>query len=153
MSPNENNDLMYLLNILEYIGKIWDYTAEADDAESLYEMNDQLNFNASLTLMANIGENISKISDALKAENTDIAWRQIKDFRNIIVHNYVGIDIAIVWEVITNDLKEIKPKIENIIKLKLKNGIFDINELNVTKGSPYYKHINYRNMIEEEKKE
>ena len=39
MLPNEKNDLLYLLNILEYIGKIWKYTEEAKKAEDLYKLN------------------------------------------------------------------------------------------------------------------
>jgi hypothetical protein len=68
MLPSEKNDLLYLLNILEYIGKIWKYTEEANDAEELFELNERLNLNASLTLLANIGENVSKLSDTLKQE-------------------------------------------------------------------------------------
>ena len=60
MLPNEKNDLLYLLNILEYIGKIWKYTEEINDVEELFELNEQMNLNASLTLLANIGENVAK---------------------------------------------------------------------------------------------
>ena len=82
MLPNEKNDLLYLLNILEYIGKIWRYTEAAKNAEELLDLNDQMNFNASLTLLANIGENVSKITEKLKRENPNIEWKQIKEFRN-----------------------------------------------------------------------
>jgi len=68
MSPHKENDLLYLLNILEYSGKIWKYTENIANAEALYELNEQLNLNASLTLLANIGENVSKISEELKQE-------------------------------------------------------------------------------------
>jgi uncharacterized protein with HEPN domain len=147
MSPNEKNDLLYLLNILEYIGKVWKYTEEAKGAEELYELNDQLNLNASLTLLANIGENVSKISDTLKQEYPDIEWKQIKNFRNIIVHDYVGIDLAIVFEIITKDLGLLKPKFENIIRKNIGNKIFDIEELRISKESKYYKNINFEELM------
>ena len=38
MLANEKNDLLYLLNILEYIGKVWRYTEEANNAEELFEI-------------------------------------------------------------------------------------------------------------------
>jgi uncharacterized protein with HEPN domain len=60
--------------------------------------------------LANIGENVSKLSEALKQEYSNIEWQQIKDFRNKIVHDYVGIDLAIVYEIIANDLKTIKDR-------------------------------------------
>nr|AGS52324.1 hypothetical protein [uncultured bacterium contig00063] len=101
-------------NILEYIGKIWKYTEETKDAEELFELNDQMNLNASLTLLSNIGENVSKITEKLKEEYSNIEWQQIKYFRNKIVHECVGIDLAIVYEIITNDLKTLKHDIEKI---------------------------------------
>jgi uncharacterized protein with HEPN domain len=42
MLPNEKDDLMYLMNILEYIGKIWKYTEKTKDAEELFELNDRV---------------------------------------------------------------------------------------------------------------
>lgn len=60
MLPNKKNDLLYLLNILESIEKIKLYVASSTDAEEFYQMNDQLNFNAALNLLANIGESASK---------------------------------------------------------------------------------------------
>jgi uncharacterized protein with HEPN domain len=143
MLPSEKNDLLYLLNILEYIGKIWKYTEKTNDAEELFELNEQMNLKASLTLLANIGENISKITEELKYEYLDIEWQKIKEFRNRIVHDYVGIDLAIVYEIITNDLKTLKPEIEKIIRDKIKQKIFDIEEIRISKESKYYNHIDF----------
>jgi len=147
MSPHKENDLLYLLNILEYSGKIWKYTENIANAEALYEFNEQLNLNASLTLLANIGENVSKISEELKHEYQGIEWQSIKDFRNKIVHNYAGIDIDIVFEIITEDLRKLKPKIEQIIASKTEQEIFNIDELHLAKKSEFYKHIDFSAFI------
>jgi len=147
MLPNENNDLMYLINILEFIGKIWKYTEGINDAEELFEKNEQMNFNASLTLLANIGENISKISDKLKYENKNIDWQEIKVFRNRIVHDYVGIDLAIVYDIIINDLGLLKQEIEKIIKDRTGQNIFDIEEIEICKESNFYKYVDFHNII------
>ena len=147
MLPNEKNDLLYLLNILEYIGKIWKYTEKVNDAEELFILNEQMNLNASLTLLANIGENVTKITENLKQEYTGIEWQLMKDFRNRIVHDYIGMDLAIVYEIINNDLKSIKLEIEKIIKDKLKQKIFDLEEINVCKDSKYYTHIDFDEII------
>ena len=143
MLPNEKNDLLYLLNILEYIGKIWKYSEKTKNAEELFELNDQMNLNASLTLLANIGENVSKITEKLKQEYPNIEWLKIKDFRNRIVHDYVGIDLAIVYEIISIDLCVLKQEIEKIISEKIKQNIFDLEELKISKKSKYYKHIDF----------
>ena len=147
MLPNEKNDLLYLLNILEYIEKIWKYTEKTKDAEELFELNEQMNLNASLTLLANIGENVSKTTDKLRDEYPSVEWQKIKNFRNRIIHDYVGIDLAIVYEIITNDLKALKPEIVKIIKEKIKQKIFDIEEIKVGKESKYYNHIDFREIL------
>ena len=147
MLPSEKNDLLYLLNILEYIGKIWKYTEKINDVEELFEVNEQMNLNAYLTLLANIGENVSKISENTKQEYSNIEWKQIKDFRNRIIHDYVGIDLAIVYEIITKDLLTLKPEIEKIIKEKLKDKIFDIEEIKICQESKYYKYIEFENIV------
>ncbi|MDR0303031.1 MAG: DUF86 domain-containing protein [Treponema sp.] len=147
MLPNKKNDLLYLLNILEYIGKIWKYTEKTNDAEELFELNEQMNLNASLTLLANIGENVSKITEELKHEYQNIEWQKIKDFRNRIVHDYIGIDLVVVYEIITNDLKKLKPEILTIIKEKTKQKIFDIEEIKISKESKYYNHIDFEEIL------
>jgi len=147
MLPNEKNDLLYLLNILEYIGKIWKYTEKTNDAEELFELNEQMNLNASLTLLVNIGENVSKTTEELKNEYSNIEWEKIKGFRNRIVHDYVGIDLAIVYEIITNDLKRLRPEIVKIIKEKMKQKVFDIEEVKISKESKYYNHIDFEEIL------
>jgi uncharacterized protein with HEPN domain len=132
--------------MLEYIGKIYKYTENTNSAEELFEINEQMNLNASLTLLANIGENVSKLSEKLKLEYSNIEWKQIKDFRNRIVHDYVGIDLAIVYEIITRDLKIIKSEVEKIIHNKIMVNIFDIQELNIGKNSKYYKYIDFEKL-------
>ena len=147
MLLNEKNDLLYLLNILEYIGKIWKYTENVKNAEELFELNDQLNLNASLTLLANIGENVSKITEKTKQDYFNIEWKQIKDFRNRIIHDYVGIDLVMVYEIITNDLKVLKIEMEKIIIDKIQGKVFDIEEIEICRNSRYYKHIEFEKII------
>jgi uncharacterized protein with HEPN domain len=147
MLPNEKNDLLYLLNMLEAIGKIWKYTEETNDPETFYELNDQLNFNASINLLINLGENVSKLSEQLKEEYSKIEWQQIKGFRNKIVHDYMGIDLIITYDIIANDLKILKPELEKIIRTKLKNKIFDMEEIKISKESKYYKHVDFEELI------
>ena len=147
MLPDEKNDLLYLLNILEYIGKIWKYTAQTDDAEELFELNEQMNLNASLTLLATIGENISKISESLKNQYPKIEWKSLKNFRNRVVHNYAGLDLVIVYEIITSDLKILKFDIERIIAEKLSEKIFEMEELKICRDSEFYKYIDFDNII------
>jgi hypothetical protein len=61
--------------------------------------------------------------------------------------DYVGIDLVIVFEIITKDLKLLKPQFENIIRKNIENKIFDIEELKISKESKYYKNIDFENIM------
>ncbi|MDR3541115.1 MAG: DUF86 domain-containing protein [Desulfosporosinus sp.] len=143
MLPCIRNDLMYLLNLLESIEKILLYSKDCSDAEAFYEYNDQMNFNATLNLFANIGENIGKISDELKLIYTVVGWTEIKGFRNRVVHDYINIDTFMVFDIIKNDLILLKGKLMNIVTIELGKGNFDEEEYEVAKQSFYYRHIRF----------
>jgi uncharacterized protein with HEPN domain len=143
MLVDAKNDLLYLLNILESIGKIQKYSKTATDAESFYKLNDQLNLNASLNLLANIGENVAKLSPKLKSEHAEVEWQKIKDFRNVLVHDYAGLDLVIAYNIIKNDLPRLKTTLEKIISLKFKENIFEVKELDLSKKSKFYRHVDF----------
>ena len=147
MSPSKNGDFLYLMRILEHIGKIWIYVKDIKNAHELSEENDQKELNAILTLLSNIGENISKISESTKHEYSQIPWKEIKGFRNKIVHEYIGIDVEMVYKIITKDLKILKPEISKIIKNRLNEGIFEIECLQNCMNNKYYKHIDFDEII------
>ncbi len=65
-----------------------------------------------------IGEAASRISKEYQDFNSQIKWRDLKDFRNIVVHEYFGLDHNIVWYIIENDLKVLQ---KEIIQLLAKN--------------------------------
>ncbi len=54
-----------------------------------------------------IGEAAARISEEYKQHNSQINWRQVKDFRNVIVHDYFGIDNSIVWDIIKSNIPEL----------------------------------------------
>jgi uncharacterized protein with HEPN domain len=54
-----------------------------------------------------IGEAVARLSDEFKQTYNRINWRQVKDFRNVIVHDYFGIDNNIVWDIIQLNLSDL----------------------------------------------
>jgi len=42
-----------------------------------------------------IGEAVGKLPDEMKGQFPDVAWREIKDFRNLLIHEYFGVDLTI----------------------------------------------------------
>ena len=65
-----------------------------------------------------IGEAAGRIPDDYKQSHSHINWRQIKNFRNIIVHDYFGIDSSIVWDIIQISLPELRLSISKLIEDK-----------------------------------
>ncbi len=63
-----------------------------------------------------IGEVCANIHPDFKTINPQIEWREIKDLRNRIVHDYTGINYDVVWEVITNYIDELEFQIQKLLE-------------------------------------
>lgn len=147
MLAKPQNDLFHLLSILESIGKINHYLKNIDSAEEFIEKEDQLYFNASLTLLANIGETFGKISEESQKYIDKDDLNGIRRIRNRIVHDYPGIDSFRIYEIIENKILKLNNQVVSIIKDYLNNKIIDLEEFNVSKNSKFYKHINFNDII------
>ena len=67
-----------------------------------------------------IGEAVARIPEEYKLQHKQIDWRQIKDFRNIIVHDYFGIDSRIVWDIIRQDIPDLLVRITALLEAREK---------------------------------
>jgi uncharacterized protein with HEPN domain len=63
-----------------------------------------------------IGEAASKISDEIQIKYPSISWSQIVGLRNIIVHEYFGIDLEEIWNTVFIDIPNLKIEILKIIE-------------------------------------
>ncbi|MBA3674010.1 MAG: DUF86 domain-containing protein [Chitinophagaceae bacterium] len=142
MQPADK-DLLYLLRILEAIEKILLYSKKYKTADDFLFTNHQKDYNASLLLMMQIGEQAAKVSKTTKEKFPEIKWNKIKGFRNRVVHEYVNIDKLIVFSVIKNNLAELAQQISKCIKEQVNSGVFRKEELEISKGSIFYQHINF----------
>lgn len=69
-----------------------------------------------------LGEAARNISDHFKEEHSDIPWSKIIAFRNMLIHHYFGIDLRVVWDIITFDLPPLKEQVEAILRQEGKAG-------------------------------
>lgn len=143
MQQHIKNDMLYLLRILEAAKKIQLYTSSFTDWESFYFSNDQLEFNACLNQLAQIGEQAKKLSNTIIDAYSNIPWQKIKGFRNRIIHEYIGINTENVFQIIQADVADLHKQIVPIIINELKEGNFDREEFEIAKTSPYLKHIDF----------
>ena len=110
---SELGDEIRLKHILDAIEEIESYLSEASFPNFIE--NSMMRF-ACIKQMEIIGEASNHISDKLKSKFTEIAWAQIVGMRNVFAHEYSGIDSGLVWEIIENDIPELKEKIEQILE-------------------------------------
>jgi len=108
-----NNITLNLKALLESIEKIELYSSEFRNAEDFYY--DQKSFDASMMQFVVIGESISRLDTNFKNTNKNIPWQKIKDFRNIIAHDYFGIDADEIWDIINNKILPLKIEIEKLL--------------------------------------
>lgn len=143
MLREKRNDLFHLLNILESIGKIEKYVGHIPNVDEFINANDQLNYNATLTLLANLSESLSKLSDDTQSELSGIDFIVIKGMRNRIVHDYTGLNSFIVYDVAKHKLQEIRNSVEKNIKSNIDNGKFDPEEYSISEENPFYKNVRF----------
>ncbi|NQU33772.1 MAG: DUF86 domain-containing protein [Bacteroidetes bacterium] len=109
-----HRDFSCIQNILESINKIQEYSNKFENADEFFD--NTISFDASMMNFIVIGEMVDKLSsDFLKKTENDINWFKVKGFRNIIAHNYFGIDAEEVWQIIQDGLKDLKFNLEKEI--------------------------------------
>ncbi len=106
-------DKVRLMHILDSISEIESYIIETDFDTFLH--NSMMRF-ACIKQMEIIGEASNHISNEVKLKFNSVEWSQIVGMRNVFVHEYFGIDASLVWEIIKNDVPELKLKITEIVK-------------------------------------
>jgi uncharacterized protein with HEPN domain len=107
-----NKDKVYLGHILECLIKIKQYTRKGRECF----LEDDLIQDAVLRRLQTMAESTQRLSDDFKVKVTEVDWRALSGFRNILVHEYLGgIDLKQTWDIIENYL----PDFERIIVAKL----------------------------------
>jgi len=102
----------YLEDILTSINKIENYIYDSNFEDFV---KNEMKLDAVVRNLEIIGEASRNIPAEIKEKYPDVEWRKIGDFRNILAHEYFGIDHEILWDIIMNKLKTLHSKIQSII--------------------------------------
>lgn len=105
--------LLYLLDILEAIQSIEQYTESLSFAEFT---QDKKTIDAVVRNFEIIGEATRNILPREKEKYFNIPWRKMAGMRDRLIHEYFGVELEIVWKTIKEDLLEIKPLIKKVIE-------------------------------------
>jgi uncharacterized protein with HEPN domain len=109
MSPEER-DRTYVAHMLECIQRINEYCG--GDQNAFY--SSRLLQDAVIRNLQTMAESGQRLSESTKALGPEIPWRAISGFRNVIVHNYLGLDLDAIWLVVATDLPALKIELEKL---------------------------------------
>ncbi len=115
-----NKDRLYLEDIVSSIDAIDTYIKEITFIEFV---NDRKTQSATIRELEIIGEAVSKLSDNIKDKTPEVHWRDIKDLRNLLIHEYFGVDLEIIWDIIKNDIPILRNVI-NILQTEANNELY-----------------------------
>ena len=108
-------DSLYLRHILDCITRI-----EEDTADGLERfMASHMLQDAVLRNLQVMAESSHRLSDAIKASQATVEWRKIVAFRNVLVHDYLGIDLEAVWGITQHEVPSFK---RAVLEMLTKNG-------------------------------
>jgi uncharacterized protein with HEPN domain len=103
---------LYLKDILDAIRKIENYTENLTYEEFL---KDELRQDGIVKNLEVIGEAVKNIPDDLREKKPHIEWKKIAGLRDILTHEYFGINLEIVWDVIWNKIPGLKTNVIDLL--------------------------------------
>jgi uncharacterized protein with HEPN domain len=105
-----DRDLIYVEHMLECIDRIERYV-ESDRSRF---MASEMVQDAVTRNLQTLAESSQRLSESAKKTQPGIDWRAICGFRNVLVHDYLGLDLETIWLVIAQDLPQLKASLETI---------------------------------------
>lgn len=117
-----------LLKSLCHIVDIYKYTLNVDHETF---SNSPMIIDACLMKLIVIGENVSRISDDFKKSHDEIEWREIKDLRNLIAHNYDAVNHDMIWDIIHEDIPHLEKIYVNLLMNDYDYSVNDLQDMSV----------------------
>ncbi|HEX42906.1 MAG TPA: DUF86 domain-containing protein [Phycisphaerales bacterium] len=108
-------DLTYLRHILDAIEKIERYLTGTNF--DTFSANDMM-IDAVVRELEIIGEAARNLSDSFVAKYGDISWTRIRAMRNVLIHEYFGVNLKIVWDTCTRNLPPLKAFVQSVLASK-----------------------------------
>ena len=106
------DDRLYLIHMRECGDRIEQYVSGSRDTF----MHSTLIQDAVLRNLQTLGQSAGRLSDTLRDAHPEVNWRGIIGLRNILVHDYLGISLVRIWEIVEHDLPDLRRKVEALIQ-------------------------------------
>jgi uncharacterized protein with HEPN domain len=107
-----SRDTLYLRHILDAMEKIERYAQVGHDefvAESLRH-------DAVIRQLEIVGEAAKRLSPQVLSRSPEVPWRQVAGMRDVLIHDYMGVDLERVWNVVQQDLPSMRRAVEELLK-------------------------------------
>lgn len=98
--------------MLQYSNKISEYVSGLDYNRFV---ENSLIVDACVFNLSQIGELVTKVSEDYENSHDKIPWRQLYGLRNRIVHDYEGVNLDLVWQIVHDDIPDLISKLEIIV--------------------------------------
>ena len=106
------DDSVYLRHIRDAISDIQTYTS----IDRVTFLSDRMRQDAVIRKLEIIGEAVKKLSDRTKTLAPDIPWKQIAGMRDRLTHDYLGVDLVLVWTTAEQELPKLKTAIDTLLE-------------------------------------
>lgn len=108
----KKDNLVYIKHIRDAIEKINEYSLSHSYKDFVENEWDQA---AVMRYFEIIGEAVTHIESEFKKDNSEIEWRDLSDFRNFLIHDYIDVDVKIVWDTMTINIPILKEKVHKLL--------------------------------------
>ena len=109
---SKNRPKVYLKDILEAINEIEKYTQNIGEVE--FYASDIV-IDAVIRNLEIIGEATKKLPQEIKESYPQVPWKDMAGMRDVLIHDYSGVKLEIVWKTIKKELPELKKEVQRIL--------------------------------------
>ena len=101
---------IYIVHILENVADIELFLKDVTKSEF---MNNKEKQNAVMRSLEIIGEASKFVPVQTKEQFRNVEWKQISGTRDILIHQYFGVDLDIIWDIATIDVQKLKKELQH----------------------------------------